>query len=53
MSEVKGKAKASVKSGVDFKEFGSTTLGGIPPRKDVEAIDKVNTPKDAPRSVRA
>jgi len=41
--------KGGVKSGVDFKGL-VPLLGGMPPKKSVEAIDKANMPKNAPAS---
>lgn len=46
------KASSDNKSGVSNKEY-LTQLGGLPERKNVEQIDKVNMPKNAPGSVRA
>jgi len=46
------KATSSVKSGQNGLT-GSGYLGGMPGRKSVEAIEKVNTPGNAPGSVRA
>jgi hypothetical protein len=42
------KAKASVKSGLDNSEYCTKVLDGVPPKKSVEEIDKVNMPKSAP-----
>lgn len=44
------KVKWDQKSGVDFKEVPSM-LGGMPGKKSVEQIEKVNTPKSAPKAV--
>lgn len=38
------------KSGTDFKGEYLKLHGGLPPKKSVEQIDKVNTPKKAPSS---
>ena len=46
------KAKSDNKSGVPAKEYASQH-GAQPPKKSVEEIEKVNTPKSAPGSVRA
>jgi len=46
-------SKTSVKSGNESEKYGQTVLGGIPEKKDVEQIDKENTPKNAPGSVRS
>jgi hypothetical protein len=46
-------AKSSVKSGLENDEYASKILGGTPPKKSVEEIEKVNTPKNAPNSIRA
>lgn len=46
------KAEVSVKSGHTHKNF-QTVLGGMPPKKSVEEIEKVNTPGKAPGSVAA
>lgn len=46
------KAKSDNKSGVTNKDYVSQ-LGGNPPKKSVEEIERVNTPKNAPGSVRA
>lgn len=40
------------KSGVSEDSY-QTTLGGMPPKKSVEEIEKANNPKKAPDSVRA
>lgn len=45
------KVKYSNKSGVDFKKMPAL-CGGMPPKKGVEAIEKENTPKKAPNSVK-
>lgn len=42
-------AKSSVKSGTDFKQQAALN-DGMPPKKSVEAIDKENMPKSAPKS---
>lgn len=47
------KAKSDLKSGVDFKSYTASILGGNPPKKCVEQIEKENTPKKAPGSTRA
>jgi len=47
------KAKSSVDSGVDNRNFIQKVLGGNPPTKNVEEIEKVNRPKKAPGSARA
>ena len=41
------KAKSEVKSGSDVIKSGTyvTQHGGMPPKKNVEAINKENTPK--------
>jgi hypothetical protein len=44
------KASSSVKSGVETPEY-TKILGGIPPKKSVDEIDRQNMPKDAPDSV--
>lgn len=46
------KAKSDFKSGVVNKQL-VPLLGGQPPKKNVEEIDKVNRPKTAPGSTRA
>jgi hypothetical protein len=45
-------AHASVKSGVVNEKYAEQVLGGTPPKKNVEAVEKENLPKDAPGSVR-
>lgn len=52
MADTAPKATSDIKSGVTNKNF-VPTLGGNPPKKSVEEIDKVNKPKTAPGSVRA
>jgi len=44
------KVKWDNKSGVDFKEVPAL-CGGMPSKKSVEAIDKANMPKSAPKAV--
>lgn len=44
-------AKSDVKSGVDNEAYASKTLGGIPDKKNVEAIEKENTVKNVADSV--
>lgn len=44
-------AKSSVKSGLENEAYAEKILDGIPPKKDVEAIDKENQVKKAPGSV--
>lgn len=53
MAEAQAKAKSDVKSGNELGKYAETVLGGMPPKKSQEEIDKVNTPKDAPQSVRS
>lgn len=50
----KGKQFASYdqKSGVQFDKL-APLLGGMPPKKDIDAIDKANMPTDAPGSYAA
>lgn len=43
------KVKYDQKSGVDFKDLPALH-GGMPPKKSVEQIEKVNTPKKAPKA---
>lgn len=43
-------ATPSIPSGKNTKVFASTTLGGYPPSKSVEEIEKVNRVKNAPNS---
>lgn len=44
---------SSVKSGTDCKDGSFVkVLGGLPGEKDVKEINKANTTKKAPRSVR-
>jgi len=45
------RASSSVKSGVTHTS--SERFGGMPPKKSVEAIEKVNTPGNAPGSCRS
>lgn len=44
-------AKSDVKSGVENEAYASKTLGGIPEKKNVEAIDKENQVKNVGGSV--
>lgn len=44
-------AKSDVKSGLESNAYGEKVLDGIPPKKDVEAIDRENQVKQAPGSV--
>lgn len=44
-------AKSDVKSGVENEQYASKTLGGIPEKKSVEEIEKVNTVKNVSGSV--
>lgn len=53
MAEPQAKAKSDVKSGNTVDQYAEKILGGIPSKKSVEEIEKVNTPKDAPQSVRS
>jgi hypothetical protein len=46
------KENVTVKSGHMHTEFTSV-LGGNPPKKSVDEIEKVNRPKTAPGSVRS
>ena len=43
-------AKSDVKSGVTIEQYAEKVLNGVPPKKDVEEIEKVNTVKKAPGS---
>ncbi len=43
-------AKSDVKSGLVDTAYAEKVLDGIPPKKSVEAIEKVNTVHDAPGS---
>lgn len=52
-SKAKSDGKSDGKSGLDNRAYAEKVLGGIPPKKSVEEIDRVNTPKKAPGSVRA
>jgi hypothetical protein len=52
MADHPQKAKSDNKSGVTNKAYLEQN-GGLPPKKSVEEIEKVNTPKNAPGSVRA
>lgn len=45
-------AKADVKSGLENEAYAERILDGIPSKKSVEEIEKVNTPGKAPGSVR-
>lgn len=51
VKEVGQKASSSVKSGV--KHTSNERFGGMPGKKGVGEIEKVNTPSKAPGSVRA
>jgi hypothetical protein len=46
------KANSDVKSGVTNKNY-VPIIGGNPPKKSIDEIEKVNKPKTAPGSVRA
>lgn len=46
-------AKSDVKSGLVETTYAEKVLDGIPAKKSVEEIEKVNTPKSAPQSVRS
>jgi hypothetical protein len=46
-------AKSDVKSGLENEAYAEKVLDGIPAKKTVEEIEKVNTPKSAPGSVRS
>lgn len=46
------KSKTDIKSGVTLDAF-EAVLGGLPGKKSVEEIEKENTPKKAPESVRS
>jgi hypothetical protein len=52
MADTPKKANSDIKSGVTNKAY-VPLIGGNPPKKSVEEIDKVNKPKSAPGSVRA
>lgn len=52
MADNPSKAKTCVKSGVTNTGY-VPILGGNPPKKNVEEIDRVNRPKKAPGSTRA
>lgn len=43
-------AKADVKSGLVNEQYAEKVLDGVPAKKDVEAIEKVNTVHNAPGS---
>jgi len=44
MAEKQVVAKSSVASGVKGAEYQNSVLGGLPPKKSVEEIEKVNRP---------
>jgi hypothetical protein len=46
-------AKSDVKSGLEEGAYATKVLDGIPVKKSVEEIEKANTPKKAPDSVRS
>lgn len=46
-------AKADVKSGLELESYAEKILDGVPTKKSVEEIEKVNHPKKAPGSVRS
>lgn len=52
MADTAKKAVSDIKSGVTNKNF-VPVIGGQPPKKSVEEIEKVNKPKTAPGSTRA
>lgn len=43
-------AKSDVKSGLENEKYAEKVLDGIPPKKDVEEIEKVNTVHKAPNT---
>jgi hypothetical protein len=54
MSEkAQAKARSSVKSGNEGKQYAKSILGGYPAEKSVKAINDVNKPGKAPGSVSA
>lgn len=48
MAEKQVKATSDVKSGNETSVYAEKVLGGIPDKKSVEEIEKVNSPKSAP-----
>lgn len=42
--------KTAIKSGVENSAYAEKVLGGTPPKKDVDMIEKQNTVHDAPNS---
>lgn len=44
-------AKSDVKSGVENEAYAEKVLNGVPDKKSVEAIEKVNTVHDVSGSV--
>lgn len=44
-------AKADVKSGLEVTQYAEKILDGIPTKKSVDEIEKVNLPGNAPGSV--
>ena len=53
MADKSTKVTYDTKSGVDFKSVPKTLLGGNPPKKSVEEIEKAYTTTSAPVSVRS
>jgi hypothetical protein len=52
MADTAKKANSDIKSGVTNKNY-VPIIGGQPPKKSVDEIEKVNKPKTAPGSSRA
>lgn len=52
MAEKQVVAKSDVKSGLLDQAYADKVLDGIPPKKSVDEIEKVNTPGKAPDSAR-
>jgi len=44
--------KSDVKSGLENEKYAEQVLDGIPTKKSVDEIEKVNTPGKAPGSIR-
>lgn len=52
MADTPKKANTDIKSGVTNDKYVSS-LGGQPPKKSVDEVEKANRPKSAPGSSRA
>lgn len=51
MAEKQAKASSDVKSGVENESYAKNVLGGVPDKKSVEEIEKVNSVKSVEGSI--